>query len=488
MEDIIDRSWQGLALLTFLLLISCVAWWYYFCGHTVDDAGISFVYARNLALGYGAVYHPGFAPVEGFSNPVWTVLLSVFYFMGFENLPHIASILGLGFYFLALLLILYYGFSQLFPSLLFLCLVQLPLGPYWAVTGLENGLFSFLLCSCYLSCKRKEFTLLYGLLPVLILSRPEAILYALVFAIFHKGSRKVIAHCLIFFGFITLCRILYFHDIFPNTIWAKRGLVHSTGFIQNFLLGLQYILDFFRLNFGFSIWIIPVLIYLFVKRQFLLLSLFASHVLLLCLSGGDWMRGFRLISPFVPLGIYVLTQSIWALVTSFKEMVPFKLIIVLNLIFLLWFHWYEVAKRLDLPYIELEERSRRGQKIEAMLKSLEVEDPVLMDTEAGGTAWATEMKVCDMAGLTDQQFAHSRKRPYDFTAYLVRCKPHAIYTIGFWTQVSGFSKEAKIYSEYFPAQSQEYFGERGEALLLHRSLQEAWSRKLQQGNPGKSTQ
>lgn len=35
----------------------------------VDDAGITFAYARNLAAGHGPVVNIGEAPVEGYSNP-----------------------------------------------------------------------------------------------------------------------------------------------------------------------------------------------------------------------------------------------------------------------------------------------------------------------------------------------------------------------------------------------------------------------------------
>ena len=48
----------------------------------VDDAGISFAYARSLADGYGLVAQPGAAPVEGFSNPLWTIGLSAFFAAG----------------------------------------------------------------------------------------------------------------------------------------------------------------------------------------------------------------------------------------------------------------------------------------------------------------------------------------------------------------------------------------------------------------------
>src|SRR5690348_6795119 len=48
-----------------------------FGGWLIDDAGISFAYARNLAAGAGLVAQAGHAPVEGFSNPLWTLLIAL---------------------------------------------------------------------------------------------------------------------------------------------------------------------------------------------------------------------------------------------------------------------------------------------------------------------------------------------------------------------------------------------------------------------------
>ena len=42
----------------------------------VDDAGITFAYARSVATGAGPVLQPGAPPVEGFSDPAWMVLLA----------------------------------------------------------------------------------------------------------------------------------------------------------------------------------------------------------------------------------------------------------------------------------------------------------------------------------------------------------------------------------------------------------------------------
>ena len=49
----------------------------------IDDAGISFVYSRNLAQGHGLVSQPGMPPVEGYSNFLWVLLMAPFFGLGF---------------------------------------------------------------------------------------------------------------------------------------------------------------------------------------------------------------------------------------------------------------------------------------------------------------------------------------------------------------------------------------------------------------------
>jgi arabinofuranosyltransferase len=48
-----------------------------------DDAMISMRYASNLANGHGLVWNPGERPVEGFTDPIWTLYMA---------LPHLLPI------------------------------------------------------------------------------------------------------------------------------------------------------------------------------------------------------------------------------------------------------------------------------------------------------------------------------------------------------------------------------------------------------------
>ena len=56
----------------FVFLFHCLM----FRSWLVDDAGISFAYARNLIHFNGLVAQTGMEPVEGYSNPLWTFLIS----------------------------------------------------------------------------------------------------------------------------------------------------------------------------------------------------------------------------------------------------------------------------------------------------------------------------------------------------------------------------------------------------------------------------
>jgi hypothetical protein len=61
--------------------------------HPIDDAYISFRYARNLAQGFGLVYNPG-EWVLGTTAPLWAIVLAGGYRLGFIDLPLLATVIS----------------------------------------------------------------------------------------------------------------------------------------------------------------------------------------------------------------------------------------------------------------------------------------------------------------------------------------------------------------------------------------------------------
>src|SRR5579864_7564678 len=61
--------------------------------HPIDDAYITFRYARNLADGLGLVYNPG-EWVLGTTAPLWALVLSLGYRLGLTDLPWLATLLS----------------------------------------------------------------------------------------------------------------------------------------------------------------------------------------------------------------------------------------------------------------------------------------------------------------------------------------------------------------------------------------------------------
>jgi len=115
---------------------------------TVDDAFISFRYARNLAAGNGLVFNPG-EWVEGFSNPLWVFILAWANLVGL-NIVFVAKVLGgalaLGTLYMTCRLAQLVLPAAALGSHAYLLVLAASI-PFisWAVSGFEPPLYTFLL-------------------------------------------------------------------------------------------------------------------------------------------------------------------------------------------------------------------------------------------------------------------------------------------------------------------------------------------------------
>lgn len=125
-------------------------------GWLVDDAAITFPYARNLSEGLGPVVQPGATPVEAYSDPTWLALLTVGRLLGLFDC---GSIFGLPDYIVfpkALALLCCAGIlvaghlaarkvterAWVVTAVLGVTLAAIPSFVIWCFSGLENSLYA----------------------------------------------------------------------------------------------------------------------------------------------------------------------------------------------------------------------------------------------------------------------------------------------------------------------------------------------------------
>ncbi|RPH71059.1 MAG: hypothetical protein EHM78_08885 [Myxococcaceae bacterium] len=230
----------------------------------VDDAAISIAYGHSLLSGAGLRLTPGSPPVEGFSNPLWVVLLGLSRPLGLEPLAFsrwLGVILGaLALVFVALAVPAASG-RRLRPADAVgpLVVAASPNYAYWICSGMESGLHALLLAASVWALVR-DFRLRRGLtsgllLAGLALTRPEAPLVIVVAAGFwmlwlfeeDRSPGRPEAILLGVLGLVACAylafRWAYFARLLPNTYFAKlswdfRPARYLEGFARAYPLPL----------------------------------------------------------------------------------------------------------------------------------------------------------------------------------------------------------------------------------------------------------
>lgn len=301
-----------------------------------DDAFISFRYAENLNKGYGLVFNPG-ERVEGYTNFLWTLLISFGMKIGFQ--PETFSV-GLG-------CLLYLGsmtayfliakrtWNDYFVISSFLLLLGSNYSfSSYATGGLETSLVTFLTAYSFyitqnvIEFKKYEWKLFFllGLLfSLLFLTRMDSGLFIgitglflLVHLVRNKIKNAILLTASTSVPFLLIILIWlswkysFYGTIFPNTLAVKtEGSVYL-----NILSGLEYLYSFITTYWIGSLFILSLL-YILNKNDHSLIGIFvlsAAIILIqacyLLLIGGDFME-FRLIVPVFPLIVLIVFFTIF---------------------------------------------------------------------------------------------------------------------------------------------------------------------------------
>ncbi len=298
----------GFPLAVFVCTAVCVAVALFVAVHSYslyDDAYIYFRYADNLFAGCGLRFNCGDAPVEGFTSPLYLLVLAGARLFT-RDLETASQILGGLFLATALALTVTTALHPRLasPSRWVAALSALAVAAVLgldhelllnAVSGLETSLACLAVALVFrLSLNGDRAPVVAALAAILV--RPELAVLVAALLIFPAARRArplaLVAAALIV---MTAVRWLIFRDFLPNTFWAKSG-----GSRQHLLLGAQYTYEAVC-EFP-AIVLAPLALFAAGARRavgyFLLASLLAFAFFFY--SGGDTFAYSRLAAPFIP--------------------------------------------------------------------------------------------------------------------------------------------------------------------------------------------
>lgn len=318
----------GLLTLHGLLYLRALAW------DVVDDAYISFRYARNLMEGHGLVFNVG-ERVEGYTNFLWAVLLAPFIGLGAPPAP-MAVLGGLAFGGVTLWLVHRLGRRVGGSGVGALAALFLALdGSFalWSVGGMETLMFTCLTLIGAAAYLREQsdphcWPLSGPFFALAAMTRPEGVMLFAVtvghqvlvrlFEARHLPApdpvfqRRDVVRILLFgglWGSYFLGRWWYYGFPLPNTFYAK---VDPGGTRAQLMRGGRYLLTFAHIHLGYVAWL--PLVVLFLRRGVdrwttYALGMMGTYSVYLVYVGGDWSVG-RFLVPLLPFFYLLLAQGL----------------------------------------------------------------------------------------------------------------------------------------------------------------------------------
>jgi hypothetical protein len=475
----------------------------------VDDAGITFAYARNLASGHGLVSQPGLAPVEGFSNPLWTLLVAAMWKAGVFSAQWTSKALAFAFDSLTLWLIArdlarraasFWGVAL--PLVL---LAACPPLVIWTFSGLENALLALLVTSLVITSvgvgppRDRRAGVLAGLIA---LTRPDGIvwlaLHPLTIAIEEwrraRGPDAIapiarrIVHVLVgfvpVFGAWMVFRLAYYGDWAPNTLHAKQGPSISSMLSPSKIDALVAAVG------GDAGWLLVLAAFAVIvrlARHRRLETRTITLVVATCLGAvvhlvlpTDWMGELRFATPFFVLAFWTLGELALAWRASIVLTAPQRWVVAAVVAI-------GVAQALAIaagrtltfaacPAVPLDTvRSVTTRGFNALSAEIGGER-ALLTPDLGGQLLDSRLRVYDLAGLCDRRIAGELSsaggtaRLHDYL--LDEARPTFVHISGAFVRLAGLHRDPRFARDYAPLY--ESWRRQGFALAAFSATEPWW--------------
>jgi len=397
----------------------------------LDDAFISFRYAKNFSQGYGLVFNPGTEPVEGYTNFLWIIILAFSYKIGID-IVLLSKVLGYIFSISTILILLFYlnyKNNSLIQIVSALILSTCGAFTVWGTSGMETSMFTFLLTFILLYLGRnisnlnnKKLIILGVLTSLLTLTRPEGLIVfatnlIVILFLAYKNKKHILENTIFYIlSFsIIIClheafRYFYYHDFLPNTFYNKVG-----NAVDQYVRGLRYIKLFIE-----ATWLIliPIFIYtcfkikniaknrLNIKNYLpLILSITAiMFIFYIIYVGGDVMPAFRFFTPLIPALSILTTLGLYKL-TKYLKMKKSLVFIIFTLIICLFnlLQWKFNIK--FNKHLKEDKVAEYGKEVGLWLKGNFDKNTKIATNTAGTIPYYSNFYTIDMLGLNDKHIA-----------------------------------------------------------------------------------
>jgi tetratricopeptide (TPR) repeat protein len=462
-------------------------------GWVIDDAGISFAYARNLGRGDGFVAQPGLPAVEGFSNLSWVILLAPLARWSWFD-PTVASkLLGAGLMLASLLMLR----RQLRGAAWWTVALLIALSPplvIWTSSGLENGLMLLLaLILWHLLVEDVRHFVAGVVAGLMAATHPEGLLYvlALPLALRRRALLRSLAGWAAVVAPLFALRLAIFHLPLPHTFYAKR--IHLTPWDRLMDLATHPYATLEQLAelatgaggpAGPWLWAAAWAALILFRRALPRWLTVAATLQLVGVAAylwidPDWMGEFRFATVPVAMSALVLAGAA-GLAIPRRPQATLLLVVVAAVpqIPRLW------RFALDPPTPLAEVDRLWGQKLEAWKRILNLKEGSAFLADVGAPLWSSSLRILDAAGLCEPAIVRTLKdgtpewklrSPAFYDWFFETARPTFVATHDFWTVVSQLDQDPRLLRDYVAIDA--YWDRYAERTYGVRSRSGIWVRR-----------
>jgi len=462
----------------------------------LDDAFISFRYAKNFVAGHGLNFNPG-EVVEGYTNFLWTVIIAGLMALGWE--PTLAAQILCSGLALATVVLVYLLGEDWWPRQPWSLLppLFLAVNPAFVLytargSGMETALVTFLTLGALGLIGRMRDWRSGGLAGIaaagVMLTRPDGLLVAVagglgfLYQILRAPKKRWAVSTLMSFlgSFLALYgpyfvwRVSYYGYLLPNTFYAKTGAT-----LAQVLRGLSYTKEFF-VTLGLP-WLglflgLSLLGLLRAKgpkqpkvKQLSLWAFSGLTIAYVCGVGGDHFPLGRFFIPMLPPLALLLTQGLvilWEGVTQAGHLRFQKRgIALLSLSFLLLTNVWQLPlsdSRIPDKPIWIEHKvTMKNVDMGRWLRLHSAPNAIVATGIAGALPYYSELFVIDALGLCDLHIAHLEVKTMGEgiaggektdPEYVLSRQPTYIPFADSWVyrQIASFERDYEFSREYGP--------------------------------------